>query len=107
MGETPDETIVRLGVAAGFAFAVGGGGGCGEVGSEGGFKKNEITDWVVANWLSSNQSLVAWTRECIMYTIHPPYIRGPVESSRCIPFKIIFRMLRASHLFSRRRGLKP
>lgn len=54
---------------------------------EGGFKKNEITDWVAANWPASNQSLVAWMLECIMYTIHPPYIRAPVESSRCIPIQ--------------------
>lgn len=56
--------------------------GCGKAvgwvrgGTEGGFKKNEITDWVAANWPASNQSLVAWMREYIMYTIHPPYIRA-------------------------------
>lgn len=43
----------------------------------GGFKKNEITDWVAANWPASNQSLAGWMREYIMYILSPPpYIRG-------------------------------
>jgi hypothetical protein len=45
-----------------------------------GFEKNEITDWVAASWPCSNQSLVGCDRECIMYTIQPPYIRGIASS---------------------------
>lgn len=37
----------------------------------GGFKKNEITDWVAANWPASNQSLAGWMREYIMYILSP------------------------------------
>lgn len=64
-------------------------GGCGKAygrmstrrtGERVGFKKNEITDWVAANWPASNQSLVAWMREYIMYTIHrAPWNRVPMR----------------------------
>jgi len=62
-----------------------------------GFEKNEITDWVAASWPCSNQSLVGCDRECIMYTIQPPYIRGIALSlhTPCISFKIIFQRVRS------------
>ena len=43
---------------------VGGGGG----GRDVGFKKNEITDWVAANWPTSNQSAAGWLACCAMCT---------------------------------------
>lgn len=38
--------------------------------TEGGFEKNEITDWVAANWPRSNQSLVARMRLGVYYVYH-------------------------------------
>lgn len=76
--------------------------GCGKAvgwvrgGTEGGFKKNEITDWVAANWPASNQSLVAWMREYIMYTIHPPYIRAPWNRPDASHWKSYFPVCCAS-----------
>lgn len=62
--------------------------GVARVRHEGGFKKNEITDWVAANWPASNQSLAGWMREYIMYILSPslPLRLISVESwNRCIP----------------------
>lgn len=38
--------------------------------TEGGFEKNEITDWVAASWPRSNQSLVARMRLGVYYVYH-------------------------------------
>lgn len=60
-------------------------GGCGERRwGGGGFKKNEITDWVAANWPASNQSLARWMREYIMYIPSLPSALYP-WNHRCIP----------------------
>lgn len=39
-------------------------------GIEGGFEKNEITDWIAANWPCSNQSFVVRMRLRLYYVYH-------------------------------------
>lgn len=74
-------------------------------GIEGGFEKNEITDWVAANWPCSNQSFVVRMRLRLYYVYHSTALYSqnrPVASHSKSYFSVRLRATRGGEKGIRR-----